>query len=565
MEIRSLSPGQPALLPQETAAQPASETSAGDTGAILLPAALGKEHVEVIIGKVIQTLLKQLASAVQNQDTLLQKLSPDVRLAAEALLASDLPDLTALSRGSAVLLETRRNAAENLNRLAATLQDVAELLESGTGELLPLLKEVSFKKLESALDALNRQVDSHKHAQPGGRPFPGTSSAAFLQETPEGERIFFTTAEKIPVKSLIDGEKYDRQPSNQKQVFPERQAAEPQLGGKQNVTTQENGLEPASQRSMTASERLFAPPVRQGEIPGLARQIPGQAESVRPAPAPPRQTEGSALVRQLPEQVVRPAAELGGRISAAPGGQSALSFRTTTKVQDIISNLVRLLQQDTPETQVILEMLRQVSPDALIRDTGLDMGQRETPELIKQYTQLIMKNIPQEIQKASVTYNLPQLPELWALERLSRSAAWSDNPQTLRKNSSVLRELAGVMQDAVKAAGEEGKNSVVINMTLPLLFENSRQPYPAHIHIFHQKNPEQGEADSASETWIRVSLITEHIGEVDAAFHLYQDRLLNIRVKFSDQEAAETFAGYIPAIRSAFRDFPFQIKDVNIQ
>ncbi|EAX48692.1 hypothetical protein TcarDRAFT_2164 [Thermosinus carboxydivorans Nor1] len=114
----------------------------------------------------------------------------------------------------------------------------------------------------------------------------------------------------------------------------------------------------------------------------------------------------------------------------------------------------------------------------------------------------------------------------------------------------TLRRLATSLQPRFIAGRASDPDRLVLEFTLPLFFNGATKAYPVHIHIYHEQQKQRTDSLSHYETWLRVSMATEHLGIVTVLFRLYDKGLIELKVEFPTLEAAETFKEFVPEIRA---------------
>ena len=180
----------------------------------------------------------------------------------------------------------------------------------------------------------------------------------------------------------------------------------------------------------------------------------------------------------------------------------------------------------------------------------------------------VMKNVPENLAQLAQKHNLPALTTLWASVKLRTALPWIDlTPEQATKAKDILLKLISSFQTPI--ASEESSplpTHKAFSLTIPIYFENNPHPYPTYIHVYQdaQNNHEQ-QSHQQPETWIRVCLSTENIGVVDAVFRLYHNNFVSVRMGFSENNAADAFAEYLPEIESVFSDSSLKLTDISVK
>ena len=82
-------------------------------------------------------------------------------------------------------------------------------------------------------------------------------------------------------------------------------------------------------------------------------------------------------------------------------------------------------------------------------------------------------------------------------------------------------------------------------------------------HLYHQQQKDaQGRDTGEFETWLRVCLETENMGTVDVVFRYYDEKALDVRLRFEGEEGAEAFREVLPEVRQAVGEMPFELGEI---
>ncbi|MEN6565229.1 MAG: hypothetical protein ABFC57_02895 [Veillonellales bacterium] len=186
---------------------------------------------------------------------------------------------------------------------------------------------------------------------------------------------------------------------------------------------------------------------------------------------------------------------------------------------------------------------------------------------LSQFIALLSQHVPEPLKTAAAQYNLPELPELWALLQAKDVLKWWDmTPDKLSASLQSLRKLVMLLQKPETVQGETIANTTILSMNTPLYLGDGTQPYPAYIHIFHESPSPSGSSEGRQyETWIHICLQTEYAGTVDVVFRLYQQDQLDVRVSFSVPQAARLFNECLSDIKAGFRDFALHLSQISVK
>ncbi|SDF77513.1 hypothetical protein [Sporolituus thermophilus] len=113
----------------------------------------------------------------------------------------------------------------------------------------------------------------------------------------------------------------------------------------------------------------------------------------------------------------------------------------------------------------------------------------------------------------------------------------------------TLRKLATFLQPRFITGQASTADRLLLEFTLPLFFNGAIKGYPVHIHIYHEQQKQHSSLPH-NETWLRVSMATEHLGIVTVLFRLLGNAPIELKVEFPTREAAEAFKEFVPEIRA---------------
>ncbi|EGO63126.1 hypothetical protein [Acetonema longum] len=488
MNVSTITPAQqPAATPvttqQAVAEQPAAQPVLSTHAALS-----SGQGFQVNLGNIFRSALENLSLLLNQQESMLRHLSPDVANAVRTALKQPFLLQETLPQGFVSLMKAPKMLSEQMTQLAALLEDAAKLQQQaprGVPQDIQKALAETEKQIRQVLTQIKTAVDQSKAAEQSVRTNAGLTH-----------------------KNALPGQ---------------TQATLSQTASSSTVASPQTWV----QGKMTApSQEVFAGP-----------QQSKQASS-RPA------------AREI----------TSGRMDNLPAsGRLAL---LTTQVLD-------RPQQEQMVKTLFQQMFASANKGILENPAAAKQAQRtETQEqsLLRQMADQAEKSMPKIIQQAASRYDTPQLKQAWTALRMNEALAWAKQPrETLAKDAQIVKEIAASIQQTVSFAAEtQGKGQTTLNFSLPLYFGDALEPYPAHIHIFNQQEDDSTAETTEFETWMKISLMTEHMGQVDTVFRLYKKELLDIRVLFSNEEAAEMFNGFVPAIRAGFNDAGFSLKLADI-
>ena len=306
-------------------------------------------------------------------------------------------------------------------------------------------------------------------------------------------------------------------------------------------------LEGNSNRSLAAMGRMvkLLPP----EVARLVQQIlaqDGSAEQLR---------NMGNLFTQLSEEAPQSQTLLFLRQAGAqaPAGGADGAAQTAQRLLALISQLAsRQGQAEGELTQLLQQWQAKVQ------------GDPAQTLLLERAVRQFGAQVPPDVAQTALKSNLPDLPKFWVLLKTMEAGEWNELPaQAQRKAADVVRELASSLQRPSVWEADVKTEHSLLTFTNTLLFDPQGTPYPMYWHLYHQQQKDaQGRDTGEFETWLRVCLETENMGTVDVVFRYYDEKALDVRLRFEGEEGAEAFREVLPEVRQAVGEMPFELGDI---
>ena len=306
-------------------------------------------------------------------------------------------------------------------------------------------------------------------------------------------------------------------------------------------------LEGNSNRSLAAMGRMvkLLPP----EVARLVQQVlaqDGSAEQLR---------NMGNLFTQLSEEAPQSQTLLFLRQAGAqaPAGGADGAAQTAQRLLALISQLAsRQGQAEGELTQLLQQWQAKVQ------------GDPAQTLLLERAVRQFGAQVPPDVAQTALKSNLPDLPKFWVLLKTMEAGEWNELPaQAQRKAADVVRELASSLQRPSVWEADVKTEHSLLTFTNTLLFDPQGTPYPMYWHLYHQQQKDaQGRDTGEFETWLRVCLETENMGTVDVVFRYYDEKALDVRLRFEGEEGAEAFREVLPEVRQAVGEMPFELGDI---
>lgn len=306
-------------------------------------------------------------------------------------------------------------------------------------------------------------------------------------------------------------------------------------------------LEGNSNRSLAAMGRMvkLLPP----EVARLVQQVlaqDGSAEQLR---------NMGNLFTQLSEEAPQSQTLLFLRQAGAqaPAGGADGAAQTAQRLLALISQLAsRQGQAEGELTQLLQQWQAKVQ------------GDPAQTLLLERAVRQFGAQVPPDVAQTALKSNLPDLPKFWVLLKTMEAGEWNELPaQAQRKAADVVRELASSLQRPSVWEADVKTEHSLLTFTNTLLFDPQGTPYPMYWHLYHQQQKDaQGRDTGEFETWLRVCLETENMGTVDVVFRYYDEKALDVRLRFEGEDGAEAFREVLPEVRQAVGEMPFELGDI---
>ena len=326
---------------------------------------------------------------------------------------------------------------------------------------------------------------------------------------------------------------------------------------------EQNSATPTENTQIPAqSGKEAAPMPRQGDPQDRKRnKTPpeGEAQTVSRSET---QTVKANLQEETAAQPTRPQSEREAELknAAKVPTQSAAQMKSA-EIQGTIPRFFTQTMENTPQTMNILRNLAQ----SLLQNDNL--SQRETLLLqnfvngrsqtlsdgdAKQLQKLIhltQQNIPGTVRQAALEQQMPDLPRLWAFMQMADIVKTRKmTAEQYKRAGRDVAALALTMRNALEgenAAPQPGQRSM--NFIMPLFMGASE--YPAYIHVYDESHTDEDTGNHRKETWLRICVLTDNIGTVELINRIYEENHVDMRLYFSDADAAWEFRNALDTIR----------------
>ena len=249
--------------------------------------------------------------------------------------------------------------------------------------------------------------------------------------------------------------------------------------------------------------------------------------------------------------------------------------KSATRQMPVMQNTPQLMQSLKDTASFMLKNMPLTEKDAALLRDFINNGQKLLPDKEAKQLQLLLRlsqnNVPAAVNQAAAQKNLGDLPRLWAFMQLCDMTAVKDmKEQQLKRAGKDVAEFAASMKRSMEGGSlfqTDGKGNThrSLNFMMPLYMgEGEKQSFPAYANVYNEEkySPEDGRMHK--ETWLRLCVLTDHIGAVELTCQVYDAKSLNMRVLFSEPSAVEDFKAYIPEFRESFRTMTLELSDLKV-
>ena len=350
----------------------------------------------------------------------------------------------------------------------------------------------------------------------------------------------------------------------------------------QGTNAPERGQTPApstgnTQNAAQNAKETTIPLPRQGEAQTPVENRPAPDAGTRTATNTETQTQaakpnpqgetGAQPTRQQGEpaaQAVRSQGDQAAELPTAPNtpAHSAAQMKSP-EMQSTIPRFFTQTMENTPQTMNVLRNLAQtllqnenLSPKETLLLQNFVSGRSQTlsegdAKQLQQLIQLTQQNIPGTVRQAAFEQQMPDLPRLWAFMQMADIIKTRKmTAEQYKRAGRDVAALALTMRNALEgenAAPQPGQRSM--NFVMPLFMGASE--YPAYIHVYDEAKKDEETDLIKKETWLRICVLTDNIGTVELINRIYEENHVDMRLYFSDADAAWEFRHALDEIRES--------------
>lgn len=313
--------------------------------------------------------------------------------------------------------------------------------------------------------------------------------------------------------------------------------------------TLSDGERPAPSGQTQRQGESFTAAPRENFAAGSARNLPPSAQGQTNAGEPLSFSDlKNWLMRRAGQTETPPTEENLSPLQQAKTEILRQPLQNLPSTMDTMKSLADLLLKDAQLTTKDAEILQK-----FVNGENTVLTERDARQL-QNLLRVCQQNIPASVQQAAVQQNLPDLPRLWAFMQLCDLAQIRNlSGGQLKKAGKEVGEFSNNVRRSTGGGNSvvQGKRS--LNFMLPLFFGDDNVSYPSYVHVYDEDAQDQVTGEWKKETWLRICLLTDNIGAVEMVCRIHDGQELDVRLFFSDREAAQDFREYLPELRQNMR------------
>ena len=322
-------------------------------------------------------------------------------------------------------------------------------------------------------------------------------------------------------------------------------------------------------------------PLPQGSAPVRQDGTGGTLNPARQPVGEEARTGTAEAAKQTPQSTEQVARSQAGRAETAAAQPPASTMQgsdavKTAETPTLIPKFITRPMDNVPQMMSTLRDMARV----LLQNENL--SQRETLLLqnfvsgrtqtlsegdakqLQQLIQLTQQNIPGTVRQAAFEQQMPDLPRLWAFMQMADLVKVRKmTAEQYRRAGRDVAALALTMRHSLEgenAAPQPGQRSM--SYVMPLFMGETE--YPAYIHVYDESHKDEATDQVKKETWLRICVLTDHIGTVELINRIYEENHVDMRLYFSDADAAWEFRNELDSIRESADGTSLVIEGIQI-
>ena len=109
------------------------------------------------------------------------------------------------------------------------------------------------------------------------------------------------------------------------------------------------------------------------------------------------------------------------------------------------------------------------------------------------------------------------------------------------------------------------QNQRAFQMMIPLYMGDNEVSYPTYFNIYDENERDPDTGEDKKETWVRICILTDHIGAAELVFRIYEETRLDMRFYFSQTEIAKEFGNiYVNELKNYMKQITLQLGEISV-
>ena len=236
-------------------------------------------------------------------------------------------------------------------------------------------------------------------------------------------------------------------------------------------------------------------------------------------------------------------------------------LQNTPQTTDVMKSLAQFLMRNTDITPRESTMLQN-----FVNNTQTMMPEAEARHL-QNLLRLCQQNVPLTVQQAAVQQNLPDLPRLWAFMQLCDMANITSkmNARAFKRAGKDVADFATSMRHAMSSENVTVQNQRSFQMMMPLYMGDRETSYPTYLNVYDETSRDEAAGKDKKETWLRICVLTDHIGAAELVFRIYDETQLDMRFYFSRRDVAQEFSNiYVKQLKKSLSETALNVGEVRV-
>ena len=139
------------------------------------------------------------------------------------------------------------------------------------------------------------------------------------------------------------------------------------------------------------------------------------------------------------------------------------------------------------------------------------------------------------------------------------------NARALKRAGRDVADFATAMRSAMSSDNATVQNQRSFQMMMPLYIGENERSYPTYLNVYDEKSRDEATGKDKKETWLRICVLTDHIGAAELVFRIYDKDQLDMRFYFSRSDIAQEFSNiYVRQLKASLEETSLNIGEVRV-